>query len=49
MPEKKELKVGDTAPDFTLKGHTDEEITLGDYQGKKRVVLAFHPLAWTSG
>jgi len=47
MPEKKELNLGDKAPDFTLKGHTDEDITLGDYQGKENVVLVFFPLAWT--
>ncbi len=42
------LNVGDNAPDFTMNSNTDEEITLSDYQGKKKVVLAFHPLAWTS-
>lgn len=48
MSEKITLNVGDTAPDFTLDSNTDEEITLSDYRGKKKVVLAFHPLAWTS-
>ena len=47
MPEKKELKVGDKSPHFTLKSHTDEEITLSNYRGKKNVVLVFFPLAWT--
>jgi len=48
MSEKITLNVGDTAPDFTLDGNTDETITLSDYLGKKNVVLSFHPLAWTS-
>jgi peroxiredoxin len=41
-----EIKVGDTAPDFTLKDHNDRELKLNDLRGKK-VVLGFHPLAWT--
>jgi peroxiredoxin len=45
------VKVGDMAPDFTLpaaKGTADaDKITLSDYRGKKNVVLAFFPLAWT--
>ena len=48
MSEKIELKVGDTAPDFTLDSNLDKKITLSDYRGRKNVVLAFHPLAWTS-
>jgi peroxiredoxin len=43
----KELKVGDAAPDFTLKDHHGKEITLSGFRGRK-VVLGFHPLAWTS-
>jgi peroxiredoxin len=46
MPEK--VKVGDIAPNFTLDSNIDKEITLSDYRGEKNVVLAFHPLAWTS-
>jgi len=42
-----ELKVGDVAPDFTLKDHNGEEARLADFRGKK-VVLGFHPFAWTS-
>ena len=43
------LKVGDQAPDFTLKGTAgDEPVTLSSYQGEKNVVLLFFPLAWTS-
>ena len=43
----KSIEVGDVAPDFTLKDQTDREITLSSLRGKK-VVLSFHPLAWTS-
>jgi len=41
------LKVGDTAPDFTLPSHRGTEVTLSQYRGKKNVVLAFYPLDWT--
>lgn len=40
------LKPGDPAPDFTLKNQKSEEITLSSLKGKK-VLLSFHPLAWT--
>ena len=42
------LKVGDNAPDFTLTDHKDQAVTLSSFQGKKHVVLIFHPLAFTS-
>ena len=41
------LAVGDRAPDFCLKSQTKEEVCLRDYLGKRNVVLAFFPLAWT--
>ena len=41
-----EIKVGDAAPDFTLKDHNGKEVKLSSFRGKK-VVLGFHPLAWT--
>jgi peroxiredoxin len=44
----KTIDVGDVAPDFTLKSHNEREVTLGEFRGEKRVVLSFHPLAWTS-
>ena len=34
-------KVGEEAPDFTLKSHLDKEVKLSDFRGKKNVVLAF--------
>jgi peroxiredoxin (alkyl hydroperoxide reductase subunit C) len=46
--ESKTLKVGDTAPDFTLKTANREEWHLSDFRGKKNVVLAFVPFAFSS-
>lgn len=43
------LKVGDTAPDFTLLDNQWKQIRLSDYRGKKNVVLAFYVLAFTEG
>jgi len=42
------LKVGDAAPEFTLKDQTGSPVTLSSFRGKKNVVLVFHPLAFTS-
>src|SRR5258708_39456517 len=44
----KNLKVGDVAPDFTLKKANKEDWTLSQFQGKKNVVLAFVPFAFSS-
>lgn len=41
------VKVGDKAPDFTLPSISGERISLGDYRGKKNVVISFVPAAWT--
>ena len=41
------LQVGDKAPDFRLPDHTGGYVRLSDFQGKKNVVIAFYPLAWT--
>jgi peroxiredoxin len=45
--ETKTLKVGDKAPDFTLKAHGNRTVTLSEYLGKKNVFIAFYPLDWT--
>ena len=45
-------KVGDIAPDFTLKyfdGSNLKDVKLSDYRGKKNVVLAFYIFAFTGG
>ncbi len=41
------MKVGDPAPDFTLPTHNEGELNLAWYQGRKNVVLAFFPAAFT--
>jgi peroxiredoxin len=49
------LEVGDEAPDFELmatgntagKGDAKRKVRLSDYRGKKNVVLAFYPAAFT--
>jgi peroxiredoxin len=48
MSEVKELRVGDTAPAFSLRTVGLREIHLSDYRGKN-VVLLFYPLDWTPG
>jgi peroxiredoxin len=46
--ESKTLKVGDAAPDFTLKTANREDWRLSDFREKKNVVLAFVPFAFSS-
>lgn len=49
------LEIGDEAPDFELsatgdtagKGAERKKIKLSDFRGKKNVVLAFYPAAFT--
>ena len=41
------LTKGMKAPDFTLADSQDGEVRLSDLRGKK-VLLSWHPLAWTS-
>lgn len=49
------ISVGEPAPDFELtatgdtagKGQARKKIKLSDYKGKKNVVLAFYPAAFT--
>ena len=43
------LKVGDVAPDFTLRSDQGTTVKLSDYRGKKDVILAFYVLAFTGG
>jgi peroxiredoxin Q/BCP len=44
-----ELKVGDTAPDFSLQGSDGKTHKLSEYRGKKAVVVAWFPKAFTQG
>lgn len=41
------LKVGDVAPNFSLPAVEGGKISLGQYKGKKNVVISFVPAAWT--
>ena len=41
------LAVGQMAPDFDLSSHDGRTVRLSDYRGKKNVVMAFFPLAFT--
>lgn len=43
-----QIKVGEEAIDFCLKDQNGEEVCLKDFKGKK-VLLSWHPLAWTAG
>ena len=42
-----ELRVGDQAPAFALPASTGKTVRLSDFKGKKKVVLAFFPKAFT--
>jgi peroxiredoxin len=44
---KSRQRVGDKARNFSLEDQHEREFTLSDFRDK-RVVLSFHPLAWTS-
>ena len=44
-----EPKVGDKAPDFKLQGSDGSEHSLADYAGKKTIVIAWFPKAFTGG
>lgn len=43
------IKVGDRAPDFTLKSQSGESVTLSRFRGQKAVVLYFYPKDDTPG
>jgi peroxiredoxin len=48
-PMSSTLNVGDMAPDFTLPSTQGGKVTLSEFRGKKTVVLAFFPAAFTGG
>jgi peroxiredoxin len=41
------IKAGDEAPDFELRSHRGGTVKLSDFRGRRNVVVAFHPLAFT--
>ena len=41
------IAVGSPAPEFTLKDQDQKEVKLGDFKGKKNVVIVFYPLDWS--
>lgn len=43
MAENKGLKVGETAPEFTLRSGAGAAVSLADFRGKAEVVLFFYP------
>jgi peroxiredoxin Q/BCP len=48
-PPAAELKVGDPAPAFSLPGSDGKTYSLADFAGKRAVVLAWFPKAFTGG
>jgi peroxiredoxin Q/BCP len=48
-PPKTHLKVGDPAPEFSLRATDGKAYKLSDFKGKKNVVLAIYVLAFTGG
>jgi len=45
----KRPEVGDRAPDFALPSQRNEIVRLGDFLGKKNIVLYFYPKDFTPG
>jgi thioredoxin-dependent peroxiredoxin len=43
------LKVGQPAPDFTLRATDGKSYKLSDFKGQKNVVIAAYVLAFTGG
>jgi cytochrome oxidase Cu insertion factor (SCO1/SenC/PrrC family) len=41
------ISVGERALDFELQDHLGRKIKLGDFRGKRQVLLLFYPLDWT--
>lgn len=44
-----DLKAGDDAPAFELKGSDGKTYKLSDFAGKQAVVIAWYPKAFTGG
>jgi peroxiredoxin len=43
------VDIGQPAPDFTVPGHSGDNVTLSQYKGVKNVVLSFHVYSFTGG
>jgi len=41
------IKVGDSAPEFTLSDQFSRSISLDQFEGKRHVMLLFYPLDFT--
>jgi mycoredoxin-dependent peroxiredoxin len=41
------IETGSEAPDFDLQVEGSTRVRLGDYRGRRNVLLVFHPFAWT--
>jgi peroxiredoxin Q/BCP len=49
QPARAELKAGDAAPDFEVKGSDGKTYKLSDFKGKQALVIAWFPKAFTGG
>jgi len=47
--ENTEVRIGGKAPEFKLKGSDGKEYTLKQFAGKRAVVIAWFPKAFTGG
>ena len=41
------IETGSDAPEFDLQVDGPERVRLGDFRGRRNVLLVFHPFAWT--
>ena len=46
MSDVEHIGLGESAKEFSLRDQDEDEVKLSDFEGKK-VLLSFHPLAWT--
>jgi mycoredoxin-dependent peroxiredoxin len=42
------ITTGDPAPEFDLEETYEQRVRLGDYRGRRNVLLVFHPFAFTA-
>lgn len=49
VPPAPKYRVGDIAPDFTLKDQNGKDVSLHQFRGNKSVALAFFVFAFTGG